>query len=120
MMTDNIGANIRKYRRARGLTQSELAERIGLTQSAIGKYESGDRGKSYATGSRVENGRVTLSIGTLVAICEALDCSLYDLVYGERNTDEYKRGFEDGYAMCKEDMQNTFEDFLKNMTRSEK
>lgn len=101
MMTDNIGANIKKYRRERGFTQSELAERIGLTQSAIGKYESGDRGKSKETVAGCESGRITLSITTLLDICEVLDCSLYDLVYGERNTDEYNRGFEDGYAMCK-------------------
>ena len=34
---------IRKYRKMRGLTQSELAEKCGLTDSAIRNYELGNR-----------------------------------------------------------------------------
>lgn len=37
------GELIRKYRKMRGLTQSELAEKCGLTDSAIRNYELGNR-----------------------------------------------------------------------------
>jgi transcriptional regulator with XRE-family HTH domain len=34
---------LRQYRRARALTQLQLAERLGRPQSFIAKYESGER-----------------------------------------------------------------------------
>ena len=37
------GELIRKYRKMRGLTQSELAKKCGLTDSAIRNYELGNR-----------------------------------------------------------------------------
>ena len=37
------GELIRKYRKMRGLTQSDLAEKCGLTDSAIRNYELGNR-----------------------------------------------------------------------------
>ena len=37
------GELIRKYRKMRGLTQSELAEKCSLTDSAIRNYELGNR-----------------------------------------------------------------------------
>lgn len=36
-----IGDKIRELRKAHGLTQAELAQRISITQSAVAKYESG-------------------------------------------------------------------------------
>lgn len=36
-----IGKNIRKYRKNNKLTQSELAKKIGRTESSIRKYEKG-------------------------------------------------------------------------------
>jgi len=37
----NIGENIRKYRKALGLTQIQLAEKLGTTQFVITNYERG-------------------------------------------------------------------------------
>ena len=37
------GDNIRRCRKMRGMTQGELAERVGLTEGAIRHYESGIR-----------------------------------------------------------------------------
>ena len=37
-----LGANIRRARKAKKLTQAQLAERIGVTPSAITQYERGD------------------------------------------------------------------------------
>lgn len=36
-----LGENIRKYRKALGLTQAELAGKLGLTQALITNYERG-------------------------------------------------------------------------------
>ena len=37
----NAGLNLQNIRKRRGLTQKELAEKIGLTREAIASYESG-------------------------------------------------------------------------------
>jgi transcriptional regulator with XRE-family HTH domain len=37
----NIGAQIRKARKAKGLTQSELAQQAGVTQATVQKLETG-------------------------------------------------------------------------------
>jgi transcriptional regulator with XRE-family HTH domain len=36
-----IGRNLQRIRKRRGLTQKDLAERIGLTREAVASYESG-------------------------------------------------------------------------------
>ena len=41
--------NIRELRTALSLTQSELAQQLGLNQSAIGKYERGELEPSIST-----------------------------------------------------------------------
>ncbi|HEY5569581.1 MAG TPA: helix-turn-helix domain-containing protein [Gammaproteobacteria bacterium] len=40
--TTQIGAVIRRERRRRGLTQSELGSRIGLRQATVSKLEKGE------------------------------------------------------------------------------
>ena len=42
-MAINIGAKIRSLRQQNGLTQKELAARIGLTEASMSRYISGDR-----------------------------------------------------------------------------
>ena len=39
-MNTNISENIRKFRKTRGLTQKELAIKLGVTQRLIAHYES--------------------------------------------------------------------------------
>jgi len=36
----NIGKNIRRFRKSLGLTQSQLAERLGVTSQAVSKWET--------------------------------------------------------------------------------
>jgi transcriptional regulator with XRE-family HTH domain len=55
-----IGLKIAYYRRLRGLTQEELAERVGLTPAFIGHLEAPNITKA-------------LSLDTLFDIAEALD-----------------------------------------------
>lgn len=44
-----IGANLRKTRKARGLTQEEAGELAGLSRSVMGYYEQGRRNPSIKT-----------------------------------------------------------------------
>jgi transcriptional regulator with XRE-family HTH domain len=56
-----IAKQVAEQRKARGLSQKELAELTGTTQSAIARLESGGRPPR---------------IDTLLHIAEALDCEL--------------------------------------------
>lgn len=56
-----LAMEIRALREARGLSQRELAERVGTTQSAI---------------ARLEGGNVSPSLPTLDKIAEALEAEL--------------------------------------------
>ena len=56
-----IAKQVTEQRKARGLSQKELAELTGTTQSAIARLESGGRPPR---------------IDTLLRIAEALDCEL--------------------------------------------
>ena len=60
-----IGQRVRSQRRAEGLTQSELAERVGISASFLGHIERGTR---------------VLSLETLMALCMALSVTPNDLL----------------------------------------
>ena len=64
----NIGENIKYIRKSKGLTQRELAEKIGVTDSAITRYEKGDREPN---------------IETLNKIATALEVTINDLIKNE-------------------------------------
>ncbi|MEH7275926.1 helix-turn-helix domain-containing protein [Neobacillus vireti] len=51
-----IGENIRFYRKQKGLTQEELAERTGLQSTYIGGIERGERNISLETFEKVSQG----------------------------------------------------------------
>jgi transcriptional regulator with XRE-family HTH domain len=69
MATDaeNLGARLRTARTRRGLTQQQLAERVGLSIESI---------------SRAERGVITPTIWTLKDLAKALSIPLLDLVEG--------------------------------------
>lgn len=48
-----IGNNIKLYRKQKGLTQKQLAEKIGTTDSAITRYESNSREPSIETITKI-------------------------------------------------------------------
>lgn len=50
---ENIGNKIKEARKKKGLTQSELAEKIGLTKHAIAKYEQGQREPNLTTLTKI-------------------------------------------------------------------
>ena len=61
----NLAALLRQIRLEADLTQLQLAEKIGQTQSYVSKYESGEQ---------------RLDLIELEAVCEAVGISLTDLV----------------------------------------
>lgn len=62
-----LGKSVKKFRKAKGLRQSQLAEMIDKTDSHVG---------------HIENARGKASLETVVAIANALDVGLDQLVYG--------------------------------------
>jgi transcriptional regulator with XRE-family HTH domain len=56
---------LREFREAKGLTQRDIAKRLGVPQSFVSKYESGER---------------RLDLPELRQVCTALEITLSDLV----------------------------------------
>ncbi|MCK9485107.1 MAG: helix-turn-helix domain-containing protein [Dehalococcoidia bacterium] len=59
-----LGQRIRTWRQRRGVSQAELAERVGVTQSSLSNYENGKR---------------DVSVYILMEIAGALEVELEDL-----------------------------------------
>jgi len=55
-----LGGNVREIRKARGLTQTELAARMGVSQFAVSAIENGERWPTRKT---------------MLALCQALNTS---------------------------------------------
>lgn len=66
-----VGERIRKARKAKGLTQEELAKSLGVSFAMIGQYERGERNPK---------------LDTLQRIADALDVNVGLLLYGENST----------------------------------
>ena len=62
---ENIGLNIRKYRKKQHLSQIELAVEVGIDRAYL---------------SEIENGRTNLSVNILYAIADALGVRAADLL----------------------------------------
>lgn len=65
--------NLISIRKARGWSQAQLAEIVGLSQGYISRIEKGENG---------------VTLGALKDICEALDCTLAEAFSDERTTKE--------------------------------
>lgn len=63
-----LGQRIAQARKSMDLTQTQVAEQIGLTQQTIAHYEVG---------------RLRISVATLIRLSDILGYSLDELVYGE-------------------------------------
>lgn len=56
MLLQLIGERIRQFRKAKGLTQEELAEKAGVNASYMGTVERGDRNISIETLEKIMQG----------------------------------------------------------------
>lgn len=77
-----LGQNIKKYRKQKGLTQSELAEIIDLKSITIRKYESDDREPSIDILNKIA-AALGVTIGKLVG--DIYDVKNYDNVIKHLN-----------------------------------
>lgn len=63
----SIGENVKKIREDKGIKQSELAERVGVTQSMMSQIERGSKVPSMPLGAE---------------LAKVLECSMDDLYRG--------------------------------------
>ncbi|AYA98873.1 helix-turn-helix domain-containing protein [Lachnoanaerobaculum umeaense] len=71
----NVGENIKKFRKLKGLTQKELAEKLGITQQSVAQYERTNK---------------LPKLETLLYIANALDITLNGLLFGESDLESEK------------------------------
>lgn len=77
----NIGKFIAECRKAKKLTQSELAEQLGVTDRAISNWE---------------NGKNMPDLSLFKPLCDILDITINDLMSGEKvKTQEYQEKLEE-------------------------
>ena len=75
MNQEKIGLFIAKCRREKNMTQEDLAEKLGVSNKSI---------------SRWENGKTLMDISLFEPLCNELDISIIELLNGERVNDKKK------------------------------
>lgn len=81
MDQERIGKFIAKCRKEKNMTQSELAEKLGVSDKSIGNWE---------------NGRNMPDLSLFKPLCEELNISINDLMSGEKiKKEEYQEKFEE-------------------------
>lgn len=71
--------NLRRVRRARGLTTRQLADKAGVSFRSLGKYENGELNIDGA------------KLKTLVKLALALDCKITDILTDEELVKDVKK-----------------------------
>lgn len=88
-----IGMRIRQARKAKKLTQGELAQQCGISTSFLGHIERGTR---------------IMSLDTFVNLCEALDADAGEFLWGQTRPSDSRLGYtwkqtgqkeQDSYSM---------------------
>ena len=81
MNQEKIGSFIASCRKEQGFTQAKLAERLGITDRAVSKWE---------------NGKSLPDASIMLELCELLKITVNELLSGERlNMEDYKRMAEE-------------------------
>ncbi len=81
MNQEKIGSFIVKCRKEKKMTQSELAEKLGVTDKSIGNWE---------------NGRNMPDLSLFKPLCDELGITINDLLSGEKiSKDKYQEKFEE-------------------------
>jgi len=76
-----IGDNVQTWRKLRGLTQNQVADRAGVDRKAVMRFEHGDGGVSLETALRVLH-----ALGVLDGVPKAVDP--YETDVGRLRADE--------------------------------
>lgn len=81
MNQEKIGKFIAKERKAKKITQSELAEKLGVTDRSISNWE---------------NGKNMPDLSLFKPLCDALDMTINELLSGEKlSKEDYQEKFEE-------------------------
>lgn len=78
---------LRQIRKSRNLTMKELGKKVGVSEAAIGYYETEKRMMNYEM---------------LLKLAEALDCSVKDIIEGEKIPVTDGDGQEEKYEEVKD------------------
>ncbi len=99
MKQEKIGTFIAETRKQRGMTQRELAEKIGISDKTVSKWECGNS---------------IPDISYLEALCDSLDIKVNELLSGERLTDKSysEKAEENIMALIKENESNKMGSWL--------
>ena len=93
MNQEKIGQFIATCRKDAGLTQSELAEQLNITNRAVSKWE---------------NGKSLPDASNMLEICKILNISVNELLTGEHIAmDDYKEKAEKNFILLKEKIDRT-------------
>lgn len=98
----SIGENLEKYRKLKGYTQSELAEKAGMSVPFYANLERGAKG---------------LSLKNMSALATALDVSIDYLIFGDHKTKHIKN-IEMLLKDKPEKLQNAAENVLRALVDS--
>ena len=81
MNLEKIGSFIAKCRKDKKMTQSELAEKLGVTDKSVGNWE---------------NGRNMPDLSLFKPLCDEFEITINELLSGERlSSDKYQEKFEE-------------------------
>jgi transcriptional regulator with XRE-family HTH domain len=106
-LAKSLGALIAARRKSIGLTQSELAEVVGIEQESM---------------SRIETGMITPSLSRLISLADALDCSIETLLRPASNRkqdqslvmDRLLEGLDDAERAFAVQVVSDFADFARS------
>ena len=83
MDQEKIGKFIAKCRKAKKITQSELAEQLGVTNRSVSNWE---------------NGKNMPDLSLFKPLCEILEITINELLSGEKlKKEEYQEKFEENF-----------------------
>ncbi len=100
----SIGEVIRKYRKVKNMTQEEMADRLGVTASAVNKWENGNSMPDIMLLAPIAR-LLNISLDMLLSFQEDLTDEEINRLVKELN-DRLKNGrFEDGFQWAKEQME---------------
>lgn len=103
MKEDSTAAKIKKARESFGLTQAQLAKKIGTTPQNISQYERGIRKPKYET---------------LRKIADAVGCNVYDLVPDDE-ADKLSHQISFAFGSMVDELVNAKELFLKGFNEGQ-
>ena len=99
-MGQDIGANIRDERKAKKLTQAQLAEKLGVAQTTVASWENGSRNISVST-----LGRIAEALGVSVAQL-SMDVVYHNGVFVKEDT--YLKGERNSQILAAEMLSEQF------------